>query len=206
MGVTASRWQDILCKNRVSPGAANRIAKKNEKPRSKHLQDDPMKPVNIANKRRVSEEDLPATFENLGYSLGPILGSGNFGCVRELVNHNEHPPSTFAVKILNCSRAPRDLVKHFLPREMEALRWVQHPNIVPVYQVFYLGRHLCLVMELMKFNLGEVLVEQGALSSHTARKVFSDVCAGLHYCHIHKLAHRDVKCQNILLDYEGTAK
>lgn len=199
MGVVAS-----LCNQRssnVSPeGAENSEAKKKV---------DRLKPVNLAKKRRVAEEDLPATFEQLGYKLGPSLGCGNFGQVSELLKvakNHEKPGRSYAVKILNCARAPRDLVKHFLPREMAALQWIDHPNIVPVHRIFYLGRHLCMLMQLMKFNLGEMLVEQGALSSHMARKVFSDVCAGLHYCHVRKLAHRDVKCQNILLDYNGTAK
>ncbi len=47
-------------------------------------------------------------------------------CIREIDNKE------FAVKIIDRDRAPSDFVSKFLPRELDIIRTLDHPNIVKV--------------------------------------------------------------------------
>ena len=43
-----------------------------------------------------------------------------------------------ALKIINKKRAPVDFQQKFLPREMETMKLLDHPNIVKLYDVMYI--------------------------------------------------------------------
>ena len=47
-------------------------------------------------------------------------------CIREVDNKE------FAVKIIDRDRAPTDFVTKFLPRELDIIRTLDHPNIIKV--------------------------------------------------------------------------
>jgi serine kinase len=47
-------------------------------------------------------------------------------CIREIDSKE------FAVKIIDRDKAPADFVSKFLPRELEIIRTLDHPNIVKV--------------------------------------------------------------------------
>ncbi len=47
-------------------------------------------------------------------------------CIREIDNKE------FAVKIIDRDKAPADFVAKFLPRELDIIRTLDHPNIVKV--------------------------------------------------------------------------
>jgi len=43
-----------------------------------------------------------------------------------------------ALKIINKKRAPVDFQQKFLPREMETMKLLNHPNIVKLYDIIYI--------------------------------------------------------------------
>jgi len=43
-----------------------------------------------------------------------------------------------ALKIINKKRAPIDFQHKFLPREMETMKLLNHPNIIKLYEVIYI--------------------------------------------------------------------
>lgn len=47
-------------------------------------------------------------------------------CIREIDNKE------FAVKIIDRDKAPSDFVSKFLPRELDIIRILDHPNIIKV--------------------------------------------------------------------------
>lgn len=44
------------------------------------------------------------------------------------------------------------------------------------------------------------------LSNFFAQSYMKQVLEGLHYCHNHKVLHRDLKTQNLLIDAKGNIK
>lgn len=66
---------------------------------------------------------------------------------------------------------------------------------------------MVLVMEFAAGGeLYDYLSERKVLSEEEARRIFRQVATAVYYCHKHKICHRDLKLENILLDEQGNAK
>jgi WD40 repeat protein len=89
--------------------------------------------------------------------------------------------------------------------EAEAAAQLDHPNIVPIYEVDELnGRHFFT----MRFIEGGTLTARIAspesrLSDQAAAGLLVKVCGAVHFAHLRGILHRDLKPGNILLDAAG---
>ena len=55
-------------------------------------------------------------------------------------------------------------------------------------------------------DLLEYILSRGSLPENETRSIFHGVVLAVQYLHNHNIAHRDLKCENILLDELGHAK
>ena len=55
-------------------------------------------------------------------------------------------------------------------------------------------------------ELYDYLSERKVLTEDEARRIFRQIATAVYYCHKHKICHRDLKLENILLDEHGNAK
>jgi eukaryotic-like serine/threonine-protein kinase len=142
---------------------------------------------------------LPRRFG--GYELLEELGHGGMGVVyraRQL-----SPERLVALKVIRSGElAGSEAVRRFRREADEAAR-LDHPHIVPVYEV---GEQGGLHFFTMK------LVEGGSLSQHlnryqndpkAAARLTATAARAVHYAHQRQLLHRDLKPGNILLDASG---
>jgi serine/threonine-protein kinase len=96
-----------------------------------------------------------------------------------------------------------DVTRRFA-REANALRMVDHPNLVAAVDVFVEAGFLFLVMEkVVGRTLGQAMVgpdgKKRALDPRRALVIARQILDGVGHAHGHHLVHRDLKPENILL-------
>jgi eukaryotic-like serine/threonine-protein kinase len=87
--------------------------------------------------------------------------------------------------------------------EAEAAAQLDHPGIVPVYEV---GDHEGQPYFTMKYVAGTTLARQlaeGPLAAREAAMLLAPVARAIHFAHTRGVLHRDLKPSNILIDTEG---
>ena len=135
-----------------------------------------------------------------------LLGRGGMGEVYRATDI--HSGESVAVKALNPEILEHDpsLLERFA-REAEALRVLNHPNIVRVIAVAEeQGRHY-LAMELVEGgSLQEMLSLRGCLPAGDVLRIALEVADALTRAHHLRIIHRDLKPANVLLARDGTPR
>ncbi|XP_070573823.1 serine/threonine-protein kinase MARK2-like [Ptychodera flava] len=119
-----------------------------------------------------------------------------------------------AIKIISRKDAPSEYIHKFLPREIEAMKSTyRHENLIQLYDTFHSDLRVYLVME---FAAGGDLLEfinntsmkngLGGIGEEMSRKMFRQLVLGIAHCHQLNVVHRDLKCENILLDEYNNVK
>ncbi|EDO37143.1 predicted protein [Nematostella vectensis] len=133
------------------------------------------------------------------------LGEGTYAKVKcaystQLANH-------VAVKIIDKKRAPSDFINKFLPREMVVIKRLRHKHIIQVLDLFEVREKVYVIMELAtRGDLLEYIRYRGCVRERKAKKVFSQLLQAVKYCHQQGVIHRDLKCENVLLDIGDNVK
>lgn len=92
-------------------------------------------------------------------------------------------------------------------REAELGKSLDHPNIVPIYEVGETtGQHFFTMEFVEGGNLLELMRIRKKMSPREAVKCLLDVTSGLDYAHKRGLMHRDLKLSNVLMSTTGIAK
>jgi eukaryotic-like serine/threonine-protein kinase len=138
-----------------------------------------------------------------GYTEERELGHGVSGRVVAAVS--DATGERTAIKYLNKNlvRDTRFLAE--LSSEAEQLETLNAPHMVRVYDyVAEPGEGAAIVMELVDgVSLREMLVRRGPLGAAAALVVLKDSLLALAAAHSHRLPHRDVKPENVLIDASG---
>ncbi len=141
----------------------------------------------------------PRTVRYFGdYELLEELGRGGMGVVYKA--RQVSLKRLVAVKLILDSRlAGESEVKRF-HLEAEAAANLQHPGIVPVYEVGNdSGRHYFSMAYIEGTTLAALLRDHPLPPTDAARYV-RQVAEAIHYAHQHHTLHRDIKPSNILVD------
>nr|CAD2205055.1 unnamed protein product [Meloidogyne enterolobii] len=139
------------------------------------------------------------------FEITAKLGSGTYGKVSLAFDHKTE--REVAVKLIKKSAIEnkQDLVR--IRREIRIMSMLNHPNLIQIYEVFENKDKIILVMEYASGGeLYDYVSKNGSLSEQEARRIFRQITSAVLYCHKNKVAHRDLKLENILLDSNNNAK
>ena len=130
------------------------------------------------------------------------LGQGGFG--RVYLAHDDELDRPVAIKVPNPERITRpEDVEAFLG-EARILAKLDHPNIVPVFDVGRTEDGLCFVVsKLIEGSDLAVRMARARLSFRHSAELVATIADALHYAHTRGLVHRDIKPANVLIDASG---
>ncbi len=143
--------------------------------------------------------------KNFGrYAILRRLGEGGFGVVFAALD--QELDRLVAIKVPRPERVsrPEDIEAYL--NEARILARLDHPHIVPVFDVGRTDLGLCFVVS--KYIEGSDLAartQEARPGFHESAGMVATVAEALHYAHTHGLVHRDIKPANILIDGAGKA-
>lgn len=140
------------------------------------------------------------------FEIGEALGQGGMG----MVYHGRDTQSgqAVAIKLLKPElvTSNRELVERFI-REGEALRRLNHPNIVKMLASIEENDQRFLVMEYVEGgSLAELLATERQLPVDQVLHIALELADALTRAHHLKIIHRDIKPANVLLAQDGTPR
>ena len=136
------------------------------------------------------------------YRVDGVLGRGAFGLV--YLARDEQLNRRVAVKVPHAELAARLNNSASYLTEARSVATLDHPGIVPVYDVGSTPQFPCFVVS--KFIDGSDLkqtLKQGRMSVDEGARLVAAVAEALHSAHKRGVVHRDVKPANILLSRDG---
>src|SRR5205809_1600434 len=110
---------------------------------------------------------------------------------------------TVALKVISLGQwASKAHLKRFR-REAEAAASLDHPSIVPIYEVGERDGSCYFSMKFVEGGQLDEVVRRAPMSIRQAVELIAKVARTVHYAHEHRILHRDIKPGNILLDANG---
>ena len=93
-------------------------------------------------------------------------------------------------------------------REISILRQLVHPNIVRLHDVIHTETSLTLIFEYLDQDLKNYLDACGdrGIDDYTIKSFLFQLLQGIAHCHKHRVLHRDLKPQNLLINMDGELK
>ncbi|NXO32207.1 STK36 kinase, partial [Cisticola juncidis] len=137
------------------------------------------------------------------YHVLEMIGEGSFGRVYK--GRRKHSAQVVALKFIpKVGRSEKELKN--LQREIEIVRDLHHPNIIQMLDSFETAKEVVVVTDYAEGELFQILEDDGSLPEDQVQAIAAQLISALYYLHSHRILHRDMKPQNILLGKDGVVK
>lgn len=135
-----------------------------------------------------------------GYRIGPLLGVGGMGEVYQATD--AQTGNLVAIKFLRDDSAHDPEIQARFIREIRIMESLNHANIVPIYKFGLIrGETLYYVMRLIRGMSLSTLFSRQRFTPLSYWAILEPVANALAFGHEHNVVHRDVKPDNIFVEY-----
>ncbi len=137
--------------------------------------------------------------EFAGFRLRAVLGRGGMSVVYQA--ENPRLGSVIALKVLAPELATDDAFRARFLEESRIVASLNHPNVIPIYDVGSSGALLYIAMRYVSgTDLWQIIKKQGRILPATALSLVGQAARALDAVHVRGLVHGDVKPGNLLIE------
>ena len=147
------------------------------------------------------ETSAPATRAFGDYELLRELGRGGMGVVWEA--RQRAVGRVVALKVLRAGDFATEAEVRRFQSEAEAAARLEHPNIVPVFDVGFAGGRPYFTMRRLDGGTLAAVTCDGPLPNDRAAELAAKIARAIRHAHERGVLHRDLKPANVLLDAAG---
>lgn len=168
-----------------------------------------IKDVSIAENKTVVQKKpkIRQKISLADYNITHTIGKGASAVVK-LGTHIENKQNV-VFKIYDKEQLKKSHRMKALQDEIKLMKKIDHPNIVKLYDVIEDDKSIMLALEYIQGgSLKEYLKKKSnhKISEAEACAHFGQIVDAVRYLHLKKIYHRDLKLENILLDYKKDIK
>jgi len=138
------------------------------------------------------------------YRIERLVGNGGMANVYRA--YDEILNRDVAIKILRAEFSHDEQFIRRFEREAHAATSLNHPNIVAVYDVGEEDDVFYIVMEYIDGMTLKSYCQGRAIAVDEAVRIIGQICDAIEHAHAHRIIHRDIKPQNMLITEDGTVK